>query len=73
MANIKIQLKGGFHNAPLITVSLPSVIVQGLKSGDLALTDWHVLSRAQRLKLDRHFCGVKGCKCGGVARAEIIF
>lgn len=73
MANVKITLSGGFHNSDEIKISLPHKVAESLKNGEVSLTDYHVLSRAQRLRLDRHFCGIKGCLCGGVARADIEF
>ena len=73
MAQIKITLSGGFHNSPPIKIALATNIVEQLKRGEVSITDHHVLSRIQRQKLDRHFCGIKGCKCGGVYRAKIDF
>ena len=73
MANVKVTLSGGFHNAADITIQLPAKVAEDLKNGHVSITDYHVLSRSQRIKLDRHFCGIRGCKCGGVARADIQF
>lgn len=73
MANVKVTLSGGFHNSSPINISLPEKVADSLKNGEVTITDFHVLTRSQRQKLDRHFCGIKGCMCGGVARADIEF
>lgn len=72
MANRKLTLAGGFHNSPEITISLPESIYRRVITGELDLCEHHVLSVSQRKKLDRHFCGIKGCTCGGVQRASIV-
>lgn len=69
----KITLSGGFHNSKPINIALADNTVAALKRGEISITDYHVLSRAQRIKLDHHFCGIRGCECGGVARATIHF
>lgn len=69
----KITLSGGFHNCSPINIYLPTLVADSLKKGEISITDYHVLTRSQRQKLDRHFCGIPGCKCGGVARASIDF
>lgn len=71
MANVRLTLYGGFHNSSPIRIDVPEKVAHLLKIGEVSLTDYHVLTRAQRVKLDRHFCGVRGCLCGGVARASI--
>lgn len=73
MANVRLTLYGGFHNSKPIRIDVPETVAARLKSGEVSLTDHHVLTRAQRIKLDRHFCGIRGCKCGGVLRATIDF
>lgn len=73
MANIKVTLSGGFHNSSPISISLPEKVAESLRNEEVSITDFHVISRAQRQKLDRHFCGIKGCLCGGVSRAKISF
>ncbi len=73
MALVKITLSGGYHNAEPIKVALAETLVERLKAGEVGITDYHVLSNAQRKKLDRHFCGIHGCMCGGIARAKIDF
>lgn len=73
MANVKVTLSGGFHNSTPINILMPEKVAEDLKNGKVSLTDYHVLTRAQRIKLDRHFCGIKDCMCGGVSRAEIEF
>lgn len=73
MALIKITLSGGFHNAKPINIAMAETLVERLKAGEVSITDFHVLTTAQRKKLDRHFCGIRGCKCGGITRAKIDF
>ena len=70
---VKVTLSGGFHNSDPINILMPKKVAEDLKKGNISLTDYHVLTRAQRIKLDRHFCGVKGCMCGGVSRADMDF
>lgn len=68
----QIILKGGFHKAKPIKVTVS-------KDFDLSL-EHHVsivrlideLSEKTLKKLENHFCGVKGCKCGGIIFATIL-
>ena len=69
----KIKLSGGFHNSAPINIVVAERIYEDLKRGDIALTDYHVLTAAQRRKLSAHFCGIRDCTCGGYARAKIEF
>ena len=73
MKTRKITLRGGFHNANDIRIVLPADVVSKLEKGEIHLILDDVLSDYQRRRLDRHFCGIKDCKCGGVVRAEIDF
>ena len=60
-----IELSGGFHNSSAIRVRVPA--------------DFHIacdtliegVSELAYERLNRHFCGIKGCTCGGVQRASI--
>ena len=58
-----VTFSGGFHNSGEITVRAKL----GNKSPDGS--KFATLSAAQVKKLDRHFCGISGCTCGGHARA----
>ena len=55
MSIIKVTAHGGFHNSEAV-----SAFVKGGK-----------LTTGQYKKLYKHFCGIKECICGGVARATI--
>ena len=66
--NVKITLSGGFHNSSSVNAIIPADSYEELKTGWESLQG--VLSGAQLKRLNRHFCGVRGCLCGGVARAS---
>lgn len=66
--NVKITLFGGFHNSNDINVIIDSSDFEDLKNYNVGLID--VLSSSQLRRLNRHFCGVHGCECGGVVRAK---
>jgi hypothetical protein len=55
---LSINLSGGFHGVGGITVR-PRI------NGRAAY-----LSDSQIRRIERHFCGMKSCICGGVERAE---
>lgn len=69
----KITLSGGFHNCAPINISVPERTYESLRRGDVSITDYHVLTASQQRKLSAHFCGIRGCMCGGVARAAIKY
>ena len=58
-----IEFSGGFHNSGSMRVRV-----------DLnyyARNQYpHYLSLAQKIKLQRKFCGISGCTCGGASRAD---
>jgi hypothetical protein len=59
---MKIKMWGGFHNiAPV------NIVAQVIDDGK-GETAW--ISPGQQARLDRQFCGVKGCGCGGASRAR---
>ncbi len=64
----KITLSGGFHISNNINVIISSSDYNELKNGNMGLID--ALSDSQLNRLNRHFCGVRGCQCGGVIRAK---
>ena len=66
--NVKITLYGGFHNAPAVNVKIPDYACDCLEAGIETIQG--VLSSQQLKRLNKHFCGVKGCHCGGVRRAS---
>lgn len=55
----KITFSGGFHSSADITVRAKIG-----SRGEL------YLSRGQYSKLQKHFCGIESCECGGVHRAD---
>lgn len=72
----KVEFSGGFHNVPAVTLRVSDVAYEGIqdvRSGDLSVCQWAqiYLSYGQRQKLEKHFCGIKGCRCGSYARATI--
>lgn len=64
-----MTLSGGFHNAGAIRVRVNEQQYNDLKEGFYPLDE--ILSEGQMKNLNRHFCGVKGCTCGGVMRANV--
>ena len=58
-----VTLSGGFHNAGPINVKVP----KNFDPVHDCIID--VLGQSVIKKLDRHFCGINGCTCGGVFRA----
>lgn len=56
---MKIQLSGGFHNSQSISIR-PTIIA-----------DCAYVSPSQARRLQKHFCGIKSCACGGTTRADI--
>lgn len=54
-----ITFSGGFHNSGDLTIRA-EVGANGIAH----------LSRGQYRKLQKHFCGMTDCTCGGVHRAE---
>lgn len=71
MKTKKVTFWGGFHNSNGITISVDENQIQDLKPGFFGLSDllWR-LSSSQLNRLSRHFCGVPGCRCGGVYCAD---
>lgn len=64
----KVTFFGGFHNCGAITINATEQQVDELNEGFYSLSD--ILTDYQLKRLNRHFCGVRGCLCGGVIRAE---
>ena len=65
----KITLYGGFHNVNDVDVEVTESQYEDIREGLSPLTD--ILTDSQIKRLDKHFCGVSDCKCGGVARAKV--
>ena len=65
-----VTLSGGFHNSPKIRVRIKKgFTMDALHTGEL----YDALSDGQVKKLERHFCGIKGCECGSWVKAQIEF
>lgn len=65
----KVTFYGGFHNVEAIRVNVSEEQYNDIKEGFYPLDE--ILSEGQMKRLNKHFCGVDGCTCGGVHRAEI--
>lgn len=57
-----VTYSGGFHNSPDMTLRVRVIERNGYRIGQL--------SDGQRARLNRHFCGITGCTCGGTSRAD---
>ena len=67
MSTVKIEVSGGFHNArPMIVHVAERDWANAIQSGE----KMSALSTGQGKRLQRHFCGMSGCTCGGARRAE---
>lgn len=65
MKTKRITLSGGFHNSRNIRVQVPA----DFHPATDRLID--VLSETTIERLNRHFCGIRGCTCGGLQRANV--
>ena len=68
MKKIKLSLWGGFHNVSPINLEISASDYETLRDHEATVDE--VLSEAQLKRVQRHFCGVQGCSCGGVRRAS---
>lgn len=64
-----VTFYGGFHNCGAIRVRVSEQQGSDIAEGFYPLDE--ILSEGQMKRLNRHFCGVKGCTCGGVIRASV--
>lgn len=65
----KVTFYGGFHNSSAISARLTDTQYNTLKEGVTGLRE--ILTESQQKRLDKHFCGIKGCMCGGISRTTI--
>lgn len=65
-----IIFAGGFHNSGPIRIRVSEEQQTAIREKSAPL--YEILSENQMKRLNRHFCGVSGCRCGGVTRSEII-
>ena len=73
-ARIRLMLEGGFHNSEAIAVVIkaPERAIEMAAKGEYLkglINDY--ASAGQLKKLDKHFCGMEGCRCGGWLRARV--
>jgi hypothetical protein len=73
----EVVLRGGFHDSPEIRIWLPRNM-EFLRATYHdqpveVVREWvdRLISDGQRKKLEKHFCGIKGCDCGSWTRAGI--
>ena len=71
----RVAFSGGFHNSKAINlyIEFPNAALCDFADGNISakeLIDEH-LTPYQRKRLERHFCGIKGCTCGHWHRADI--
>lgn len=59
----RIEVSGGFHDADPIMVRIP------LRVWASQMSYLSMLSDGQRKRVQKHFCGIPSCTCGGAARA----
>lgn len=64
----KVSFWGGFHKSESINIRVNDAQAKEIEEGYYPLDE--ILSNYQLRRLDRHFCGVAGCTCGGVRRAD---
>ena len=69
MKTTKITFFGGFHNSNAATIRVSNETANDIREGFYPL--YELLSDYQLRRLNRHFCGVEGCICGGVMRASV--
>ncbi|MBD5384874.1 hypothetical protein HDR69_00395 [bacterium] len=65
---VKITFFGGFHQSNEINAIIKESDFEDFKNGNIGIEE--ALSYSQLERLNRHFCGVEGCSCGGVRRAS---
>lgn len=71
----KVTFSGGFHNSKAINLILnfTNEALRDYAEGQISakqLID-ESLTPYQRTRLERHFCGIKGCMCGHWHQADI--
>ena len=64
----KVTFFGGFHNSSSININATAQQLDELNEGFYSLSE--ILTPNQYKRLNNHFCGVRGCLCGGVIRAK---
>ena len=67
-STVKITLWGGFHNSHPVNAIISADAYEDLSRGLSPLHE--VLSNSQYKKIDRYFCGIKGCRCAGAMSAK---
>ena len=71
MKTIKVTFWGGYHNVSEISLRVPVGAYADFSfSKDLSVWAYNNLSKYQIKRLDKHFCGIKGCLCGSFEHAN---
>jgi hypothetical protein len=73
----KITFWGGFHCSNEITITVPDTPsngkgIFGLRTNHIRPNEFidNYCTEYQMTRLRRHFCGIKGCKCGSYLRVK---
>lgn len=59
------MLEGGFHNSEAIAVVIKA------PERAIKMADNDYASAGQLKKMEEHFCGIEGCRCGSWLRARV--
>lgn len=66
----KVTLSGGFHNVGAISVRIPAEKMKTVDEQLHGVLD--LLTSYQWKRVQKHFCGIKDCHCGGAYRNAVI-
>lgn len=67
---IKVTLSGGFHNVKPISVRVPAEKMKTVDEQLHGVLD--LLTPYQHQRVQKHFCGIEDCCCGGAYRNAVI-
>ena len=62
----QIIISGGFHNSPEKIFLVPYTGTE-VELVDFRFTD------SQIYKLNKHFCGIRSCSCGGAFHSSVVW
>lgn len=63
---VRLTMWGGFHKVSSITVLVPEYSARCLREGYETLQG--VMTPYQLRRVQKHFCGMAECRCGGIHR-----
>lgn len=66
----KVTLSGGFHNVGAIPVRIPAEKMKNVDEQQYGVLD--LLTPYQWKRVQKHFCGIEDCCCGGAYRNAVI-